>query len=76
MPYDSIKQISRSGYHNFLKDSVIHMTNIFSETEKNNLCNFKPTKSTSEYIKNLYAASQSIEPIDQIQHHDADLRWR
>ena len=68
MPYDSTKQLSRSGYHDFLKNNVTHMTNIFSEIEKNNLCGFNPRGSTSKYIKSLYTLSQSKEPIDQIQH--------
>lgn len=67
IPYNSIKQLCYSGYQNFLRDNYVHMTDVFSEEEKSKICNFKVKDSTYKYIRELYAQSNSKEPIEQLQ---------
>ena len=67
VPLQSIKQLSHSGYRSFLKDNAAHMTSIFSEEEKYQLCQFDEAISTHQYLKDLYAHNQSDEPIDHLQ---------
>ena len=67
LPFDSAKNLAESGYSDFLKFNATHITNIFSEDRKLDLCAFKPKNSTKKYIQNLYGICSSPEPIDQLQ---------
>jgi len=67
-PLQSLKNLATSGYENHLKFQTAHMTNIFSEDEKNQMCKFKVEVSTKKYIENLYQQSTSPEPLDQLQN--------
>lgn len=67
LPYQSCKILAHSGYAQFMQHNGIHITNVFSESEKQQLCSFRAQNSTDEYIKNLYSLSTSKEPLDQLQ---------
>ena len=67
LPFDSTKNLAESGYSNFLKFNATHITNIFSENRKLEICTFKAEHSTKKYIQDLYGVSSSSEPIDQLQ---------
>lgn len=67
LPQQSFKLLHAVGYSQFMHASGMHITNVFSEEEKQKLCNFSAPKSTDVYIKNLYKISSSPEAIDQLQ---------
>lgn len=68
LPLSSTNTLAKFGYYNFLKENATHITNVFSEKEKENLCKFSAQKSSIKYIKELYSQSNSPEPIDQLQN--------
>lgn len=67
LPYQSCKNLAKSGYAQFMQQNILHITNSFSEQEKMDLCNFKVERATDLYIKDLYKISTSREPLDQLQ---------
>jgi asparagine synthase (glutamine-hydrolysing) len=67
LPFNSTKVLSDVGYSSFLKFNATHMTNIFSEDEKSEICTFQSPESTRYLIQQLYDTSSSSEPIDQLQ---------
>ena len=67
LPFYSFKNLAVSGYSDFLRMDATHITNIFSENEKFDMCTFAALKSTKAYIQELYNISSSFEPIDQLQ---------
>lgn len=66
-PYPLVKRLREGGYENILKSQGMHITNLFSEQEKRELCLFSPKQSTQDKIKAWYKKSDSAEPIDQLQ---------
>lgn len=67
LPSQSCKILAKSGYAQFMQHNGIHITNVFSESEKKHFCTFAADNSTAEYIKKLYTLSSSNEPLDQLQ---------
>ncbi|WP_010304047.1 asparagine synthase (glutamine-hydrolyzing) [Candidatus Odyssella thessalonicensis] len=67
LPFESMKTLAVSGYQNFLKSQATHITDIFSEEEKKELCTHTARKSTKAYLRELYNSNVSPEPIDQLQ---------
>ncbi len=67
LPQHSFKILAKSGYSDFLRYQLTHMTDVFSETEKEKLCTFKAASSTKDYLQQLYDISTSSEPLDQLQ---------
>ncbi len=67
LPYKSLQTLSKSGYSNFLKHTPMYISNVFSEKEKLELCQFQANHSTEQYIRDLYKNTPSPNPIDQLQ---------
>lgn len=67
LPLNSARILELAGYSDFLEYSATHMTNVFTEEEKLNLCTFKPLLTTKAYIQDLHKISSSFEPIDRLQ---------
>ena len=67
LPKDSVQSMADEGISNLLRSQAMHMTNCFSEAEKQRLCLFEPQQSTREKIQSWYGLSSSLEPLDQLQ---------
>lgn len=66
-PFRSLKLLAKVGYANFLRENATHMTNVFSEEEKEKFCLFSSQNSTKSCLQSLYRESSSSNPIDQLQ---------
>ena len=66
-PSTSLKNLARVGYANFLRENTLHITDVFSEEEKERLCLFQKQASTQKFIQELYQKTPSPEPLDQLQ---------
>lgn len=67
LPLSSLKNLSHTNYNDFFRKYPPHITNIFNDTDKKQLCQFGPFRSTDDYLKDLYQSTKSSEPLDQLQ---------
>ena len=67
LPYDSLRNLGKYGFENLFKKTLPHITNIFSNTERNELFNVFSNDTSDQYLRNLYSETISSNPIDQLQ---------
>lgn len=67
LPQDSLNVIGNHGYSQFLKVQAIHMTNVFTTKEKQELCIERLSNRTSGKVQSWYNLTSSSEPLDQLQ---------
>lgn len=67
LPKTSLNILGDHGISGYLKSQSVHMTNVFSEEEKQRLCSFSVPYKTSKKIQDWYHLTSSQEPLDQLQ---------
>jgi len=67
LPKQSLKMLGNYGISGLLKSQAVHMTCVFSEQEKQQLCLFPSLQKTTEKIQSWYDLTRSMEPLDQLQ---------